>query len=627
MEDVEVCGIFGIVTPRKFESMIKSKLSLAEKAQHHRGPDIIKQEVFSCNNWSLGLSHQRLSILDLSDAGAQPMKSSSNRSTIIYNGEVYNYKEISEELNDIEFNSSTDTEVVVNAIEKFGINNALKKFNGMWAFAWFSQDQNKIYLCRDRAGVKPLYYTIKKGSLYFSSEVKSILESVGDKFDLNIQAVGEYIYQANQDTENNSFFSEINSVPAGHYVSIDLSKAELELELHRYWNVLDAEPFVGEDLETHVKELFFDAVNLRLRSDVPVGVTLSGGLDSSAIASAMKSILGSAENLNILSAVAPHSDMDESEFIDEMVSYLQADVHKIKMEWEAKDALDLLRIVTWHNDSPAGSFSNVAHYLMMKEAHNQGITVILSGQGADELLCGYKKYLGFYIQHLVRTNKLISAFKVLGEFFINRSVINQFNVSEAKRYLPKFLVKREIDIGGVKLKSGYAPKNSRLKKAQSVQQRQAEDLESFSVPYLTHYEDRMSMAWSREIRLPFLDYRLMELFINLPIKKKIFNGWTKYIFRRAMIDILPDKICWRKDKQGFVSPQEKWLKDELKDDVLKIFSPDALIFKMGLIDRNNLLEKYHGFVQGESNIWYREIFAPLALEIWLQINKAYILEK
>ncbi|PWY56594.1 asparagine synthase (glutamine-hydrolyzing) [Legionella qingyii] len=620
-----MCGIAGVVTNFADKDIV-SCLKRAEIAQKHRGPDIQDIAHFKCEHWQLGFAHQRLSILDLSDAGAQPMSSAS--SCIIYNGEVYNYLTLKSSLQTTHFHSETDTEVVLCALDEQGIDTAVRAFNGMWAFAWLNQKTNKLYLCRDRAGVKPLYYYLKDNQLYFASEVKAILEMSGEQFHLDYQAVGEYLIQSIQDTSNNTFFEAIKAVPAGHYIEIDLKNQQLQLNLVPYWNVLDAEPFEGDNLHEHVASLFQDAVNIRMKSDVPIGVTLSGGLDSSSIAAMMQQHLGSAANLNILSVVSPGSKLDESVFIDKMAHFLGAKVHKLELSWSPTDAIDLLKKATWHNDAPLGSFSNVAHYLMMQKAHELGITVILSGQGADELLCGYKKYLGFYIQSLIRQKKIWRAFSLGWSFLINRSVVTQFNWKEAKRYLPKRWIKRrDIDISGAMIRKNYRSKALGLKQHQTITDRQIEDLSQFSVPFLTHYEDRMSMAWSREIRLPFLDYRLMELFINLPPHKKLGKGWTKLIFRESIKAYLPKKIVWRKDKQGFVNPQEEWLRNELVETVLSYFNESALIFKYQLVERNELLEKYRIYCANKSKsstVWYRDIFNPLALEIWLQLNKKYL---
>jgi asparagine synthase (glutamine-hydrolysing) len=622
-----MCGITGVLT--RNPELAEQALLRAGKVQTHRGPDIQDQKVLSIGDWSLGMGHQRLSILDLSDAGRQPMESSSKSSIIAYNGEVYNYKELNEQELNLQLRTGTDTEVVLEMLEKNGIEAALPMFNGMWAFAWYDNTNKMLYLARDRVGVKPLYYTVKNGSLYFASEIKAVLEAVGERFPLNPQVIGEYICQSLQDSSTATFFEGIEALPSGHFAAIDLSVETLQIETKSYWDVFSKpQPVKFDEAVIKARDIFRDSVRLRMRSDVPVGVTLSGGLDSSAIAAIMKEALVEGQELKVLSAVSPGSAQDESEFIDIMADHLGCNVDKISLGWKPEEAIELMRKVTWHNDSPLGSFSNVAHYLMMQKANELGITVILSGQGADELLCGYKKYLGFYIQSLLRKRHYFSAVKLVLGFIFNRSVLNQFSFQEAKRYLPARFSVKEVDIRGPML-NDYKPIQLGLLSGQAVQQRQGTDLGKFSVPYLTHYEDRMSMAWSREIRLPFLDYRLMELFVNLPTRFKLHKGWTKYIFRKAMEDYLPPAINWRKDKQGFVNPQEEWIRSELKDQVLEIFGEDALIFKFGLIDRKALLEKYTVFCEqgdGNGSVWYRDIFNPMALEIWMQTYQKFIIK-
>lgn len=616
-----MCGIFGHIS-KSSKKDVFSILKLGSDSQFHRGPNIQNNYIYESHDWLVGLSHQRLSIIDLSDAGAQPMSSENERSTIIYNGEVYNYLEIKDRLKPKTWKSNTDTEIVLNALEQYGVYEALNMFNGMWAIAWFNE--NKLYLARDRVGIKPLYYKADASSISFGSEVKSILESASEKFTINYQAVGEYLEQSLQDTDNNSFFNEIESLPAAHYLEIDLSGEELRYTLHKYW-----EPSISEDIQSHdeaIKEfkcLFEDAVKLRMRSDVPLGVTLSGGLDSSAIASVMKKC-SPQDNLNVLSAVSPGSKLDESPFIDIMVDHLGVKAHKVELGWSPEQTFDLLSTVTYHNDSPVGSLSNVAHYLMMEKAHDLGITVILSGQGADELLFGYKKYVGFYVQHLIEQRKYFKAAKTLLGFITNNTVVNQFSLAEAKRYIP-LLSNRKIDVMTDFLRSNYKAHNLQMKSSQSMNGRGWEDLTKFSVPYLTHYEDRMSMAWSREIRLPFLDYRVVEFLLRLNTNRKLCKGWTKYILREAMGTELPEQIVWRKDKQGFVNPQEEWLKADLKGQILDTFSEDALVFKLNLLNRDAILRKYADFCDNPSStVWYREIFAPIALEVWLKINEKYI---
>lgn len=613
-----MCGVTGVVTGNK-DLNIRRILKLSNDIQKHRGPDM--QGEYVCEDYGLnvGLSHQRLSILDLSEAGKQPMSSRSNRSVISYNGEVYNYKELALEFfPGDEFTS--DTQVVIELLECKGVFEALNYFNGMWAFAWLDVDAGKLYLARDRLGVKPLYYTFHEGDLYFASEVKGVLAACNKKFKLNHKVVANFLDKSLQDVDDETFFEGVFSLSAGCYVEIDLSSSVVNFECKKYWDVSsDIAPISFDDAVLRTRQLFEDAVALRMRSDVPVGVTLSGGLDSSAIAAVMQTRLVPGQKLTALSVVSPGSKHDESYFIDIMEKNLECDVDRIILDLTPDNAIQLLRKAAWHNDSPVASFSNVAHYLMMEKAKELGVTVILSGQGADELLCGYKKYVFFAVQYYLRNNKIKNFLSLVISFLFNRTVFTQFSFQEAKRYLPSFLKLNDIDIKGSALK-GFNSSYVGLSKDQGVVSRQVADVKCFSVPYLTHYEDRMSMAWSREIRLPFLDYRLVGFFLSLPVEYKLGKGWTKYIFRKALAPYLPDEICWRKDKQGFVNPQESWLKKELKSTVIDIFSERALIFKLDLVDREKLLRKYDDFCRENmvaSNVWYRDIFNPLSLEIWL----------
>lgn len=619
-----MCGIAGIYSGG--ELSVDNFERNANRFQIHRGPDFQSFRRFETGNAILSLIHQRLSILDLSSNGNQPMSSACNGYHLVYNGEIFNYKELYGELNIESLRSSSDTEVLLEIIAKFGVRDALNRFNGMWAFALYDQKNRKLILARDRFGVKPLYYFRNGKDLYFSSELKTITHSVDFRFTLNYQALGEFVQQSLQDTTESSFFNEIKSVPAGCFLEFNLDDFDQEPLLHKYWVGLEEE--CEERLTPEeVYKLFDDSVRIRMRSDVPVGLTLSGGIDSSAIAAMMTKHAADRSNINVLSIVSPGSNEDESEFVDLVANHLGLNVTKIELDWDKLDIDQLISRVTWHNDAPIGSFSNLAHFLLMEEAHKLGIKVILSGQGADEVLCGYKKYVGFYSQFLYRQKKFLKLSKLLFGFFFNRSVLNQFRIAEAKRYLPRLFKLSNETLLGEELVKYYSPVKLGLKASQDIVNRQIEDIEKFSVPYLTHYEDRMSMAFSTEIRLPFLDYRFVKRLTKAPIDLKLSKGWTKYIFRRAISKSLPSKIVWRKDKMGFTMPQDKWLRSTLKPQILSYFNEEALIFKLGLINRKKLLDNYESFCSRslfKKSIWYREIFAPFALEVWLQQNKDVI---
>jgi len=622
-----MCGIIGIVTR---DPNIHGTLQHAEQVQRHRGPDSQARAVYSVGGWQIGFAHQRLAILDLSDAGHQPMQLPTGEDTIIYNGEVYNYTELRRELQTAgyHFHSDTDTEVVLTALRHWGIAKALQRFNGMWAFAWLDHKRGRLYFARDRVGIKPFYYFQSGDTLYFASEIKTILTMVQGKFGLNHKVIRDYVAQALLDASDETMFQGILHLTAGHYAYIDLTQPALDIEFRRYWElpVDEIEPASEEALLEHCRELFFDAVKLRLRSDVPVGVLLSGGVDSSAIACAMHSILGRHADLNLLSAVSQDGRFDESPFIQQVARALRRDVYQVSIDLSPQQAIEALETLSWINDEPIGGFSSVAHYRLMAAAKDLGITVVLSGQGADELLCGYKKYVGFYLQYLLRRHCYAEAIGMLHSFWKRKTILSQFSFQEAKRYLPSLLTRSDIDIRGPALMP-YRPVAMGLDHTMTLQHRQAADIYHLSVPGLVHYEDRLSMAWSREIRLPFLDYRLMELLCPLAPQYKLHDGWTKFLFRKAMQRDMPKTVVWRKDKRGFINPGGEWLKHDLRPKVLDYFDKGSLIFNFGLINRQNLLKQYKMYCnqpEGKGNIWYQEIFSPLALEIWLRRFDNYL---
>lgn len=621
-----MCGIAGVIALR--EELVEPALARAQEAQAHRGPDGAGTLVRKIGAYWVGLAHRRLAILDTSERGKQPMSSIDSRHWLVHNGEVYNYREIRAELRALgdQFAGGSDTEVMLAAFVRWRIE-AIPRFNGMWGFAWLDCDQHRLILSRDRMGVKPLYLYARDDALFFASEIKAVLAMCQEKFEINHQVVGEYVSQSLLETSRETFFNGITKVPAGHNCVIDLEMPRIEPKLRPYWmlsrqtGATSLESAVGQ-----IGDLLADAVRLRLRSDVPVGVLLSGGIDSSSIASCMQQALGREADLNLLSAVSDGSRFDESPFIDAMARHLNRPVTKVRLELDPASAVDLLTRVCWHNDEPVGSFSNVAHYLLMKKARDLGITVILSGQGADEIFCGYKKYVAFAAQALLRGGRLGEAAKLILGFWRRGTIINQFALHEAKRYLPRLLRAGHAGVAGPALER-IERVDVGLARGTDVMDRQILDVQKLSVPVLTHYEDRMSMAWAREIRTPFLDYRLVEAAVALPTGMKLSRGWTKYVLRRAMEPLLPPAIAWRKDKLGFVNPEGEWLKRELRPVVLDILNGDSEIFRRGLLSRSALQGLYYQYCAqsaGRGSVSFKEIFQPLALETWLRTFASYL---
>ncbi len=592
------------------------------RIQRHRGPDGEGSWTGKVGGFQVGFTHNRLAILDLSEAGRQPMFLPDGSHALIYNGLVYNYKELRTELeaHGVRLRTQCDTEVVLWALATWG-ESAVAKFNGMWSLAWLDLRAGRLMLSRDRFGIKPLYIYRSRNALYFASEIKGILAGSDERFAINPVAAGRFLEQSLLDAQQETFFSAIEAVPAGHNLVYDLkSGARLEPRSYSYWSPASEANVNGNLAERieEVRETFADAVRIRLRSDVPVGVLLSGGLDSSSIAAVMRRVLGPDADLHVMSAISDDGTFDEKPFIEQMARHLGCPVHWVRLRGDPAEWFRLVSDVIYSNDEPIFSFATVAHYLLMQEAKGLGITSILSGQGADELLCGYLKFTGFYLGQLVRQGHIATAARVLAGFARRGTVLRQFEFSEARRYNP-LLRRVGIDIRGPRLMEANCTMPTGLGNG-GVIGRQHADLYQFSVPGLVHYEDRSAMAWSREIRLPFLDYRLVNLLLPLDPQWKMRDGWTKWIFRQAMKDWLPQPIVWRKDKQGFINPQSEWLKHELRPAIERfLLREDLLIVRNGLIDRGALARRYQAYcaqppLRGAYS--FKHVFNPIVLELW-----------
>jgi asparagine synthase (glutamine-hydrolysing) len=620
-----MCGISGILSFGG-SGDLRQPITSMVKSQSHRGPDGNGVWQGAHGEQHIALGHNRLAIFDLSEAGQQPFHSADKRHILVYNGELYNFPEIRAELRSLGviFRTQTDTEVVLNALITWGAERALRRFNGMWAFAWLDRGKATLTLSRDRVGEKPLYYYRGASAFYFGSEIKAILAGTNERFRVNLPVVARYIRQSLLDAQDETFFDGICALPAAHNLTLDLSGLpEVPTpRIERYWSPPMRDQFLGnvEDRIEAVRETFMDSVRIRLRSDVPVGVMLSGGLGSSSITAAMRAVLGRESELNIISAVSTDPRFNEERYIDLMTEHLQTRSHKFLWRPSGEQALKLLESVTYFNDEPVGDFSIAIHHLLMQLSRELGLTVILSGQGDDELLCGYKKYLGFYLHDLVRRGEVSRAVHVLAQFLSRRTVVSQFSLSEAKHYLPRFLRGRSIVTDGPVLRAVESSVDIGLGSG-GVIGRQCADITRFSVPTQVHYEDRMSMGCSREVRLPFLDYRMIELLLPWSPEWKLRDGWSKWIFRKALESLLPPSVVWRKDKLGFANPQSVWLKREFKPAIDAFLAGDLLSEQCGLIDRAAVRRVYADFCNTSASSSagrFQDFLHPIALEMWLR---------
>jgi len=629
-----MCGIFGILRTDG-QPLDRVTLDAAHRVQAHRGPDGRGDRTYKCAGKALTLAHQRLAIIDLSRAGAQPMETDDSSGSLSYNGELYNYIELRAELAGCgaRFLSQSDTEVLLQALHHWGAERALEKFNWMGAFAWFDRVNSRLTLACDAGAEKPLYYFTDEKRFAFASEIKTLLVLLGGRFALNRDVIGRFVFQGLSDASTDTFFEGIRRIEPGTYVTLDLVPQQPRLVVRRARPPVfpgDAAAMPLPQFVESLRELFIDAVRVRLRSDVPVGVLLSGGIDSSAIAAVAHRLQAHAVVPQLLSAVSEDPRFDESQHIARMERHLGVQAHRISLRTDPATLVAELTDVNWFNDAPVAGLSAVAHRRLMARARELGLTVILSGQGADELLLGYHKFLGFYLQSLLRQHRPLRAAAVLAGFCATRTVVTAFSLSEAKRYVP--LLGRlaggpvsQAAIEGDWLR-GWQVLPLGLG-AGSLADRQLADLRHYSVPALCHYEDRMSMAMSREIRLPFLDSRLIDLLLRAPDAFKLRHGWTKYAFRKAMEALLPHATSWRRDKKGFANPEGEWLKHDLADAVSEAFAPESLICRHGVInspEMQKLYARYRRQPVGRGVTWAQEIFAPFSLELWMRRYAAWI---
>nr|BFD59371.1 asparagine synthase (glutamine-hydrolyzing) [Bdellovibrio sp. CKG001] len=498
----------------------------------------------------------------------------------------------------------------------------------MWAFAFLDKKNERILISRDRFGKKPFYYYNIGSELYWASEIKYILKTSQHKFEINPAPVAAYLQQFLLETnEAETFFKEILKLPPGTFAWLDLKKDTLTLEPQKFYHfpIKEDSQVTPQRAQDELQFLIQDSVKIRLRSDVNVGFLLSGGLDSSLLSGVGCSLMpDSKEILKFLSVVSDNPAYDESYFIKKVENHLGIESQRINISHAPQSVFDQLSKVQWHNDEPITSLSAVTYYLMMEKAKELNTKVLISGQGADEIFCGYRKYLGFYVKALLQQKRPIKAFTTLLHFLKTRNLISEFDIGELKRYV-SLLNMGSPSVLSNSLKGQPQPFIGLADK--TLSERQLDDLFTFSVPALLHYEDRLSMASEREVRAPFLDYRIAEFGINLPMDFKLKDGWSKLILRKIANSYLPKDITWRSDKRGFTIPQELWFKNELRTQIETLLKGDCLIYQMNFVKKEVLLDKFSRYCDGGDKsklMSFKEIFTPIALENWLQVYKDYL---
>lgn len=579
-----MCGFAGLVfgdTRPVGKALVEGLLRTLE----HRGPDDrgiltwrnsggvrVSREPHNINDARALLVHQRLSILDLSPSGWQPMATADGRFWIAYNGEIYNYIELRRELEShgVSFQSRTDTEVLLNAWSIWGPE-SLNRLTGMFAFAILDTHQEVLHLVRDFFGIKPLYYARLPDGVAFASEIPPLLGIPGVSRAVNARKLARYLRFGLTDEGAETMYADIYQVPQGHYLRVDLKRGG-DFKIARYWKLVagDSHDLSFAGASNRIREIFLENVRLHLRSDVPVGAALSGGLDSSSIVSAIRHLEPGLE-LHTFSFIADDDHVSEERYVDIVARKNRTISHKVRIApQELVSDLDyLVRI----QGEPFGSTSIYAQHHIFREAKEQGIKVMLDGQGADELLAGYTPYGAARIISLLAEGRIKDAVELIAKqlklpgrknllmHLINRLLPPRANalVRKSAGYdlAPAWLnqgwfSERQVTFTPVTSISGLT--KERLKKEL------IESVEVTHLPHLLRYEDRNSMAHSIESRVPFLTPKLATFILSLPEEYILSaNGESKAVLRSAMRGLVPAPILDRRDKIGLATPEQKWM--------------------------------------------------------------------
>jgi asparagine synthase (glutamine-hydrolysing) len=604
---------------------IHQALPRALKKLQHRGPDDSGHELFVVNNSVIGLGHTRLSIIDLSSAGHQPMHGADGRYAIVFNGEIYNYRELREELKLFghQFRSDSDTEVLLAAWAQWNTD-CLSRLVGMFAFVVLDKHAKTMTCARDAFGIKPFFYKLNKADFSFASELPALLELLPNKPQLNWQRAYDYLVHGDYDSNEQTFFEDVHHLAAGHYLTIDLSSVAFNKPT-AWWipEIKESPDWSYERATEAVREQFLKNIRMHLRADVPLGAALSGGIDSSAVVCAMRYV---EPNLPIhtFSYIASGTDVNEEQWVDRVNAHVGAITHKVSLGPKdlAHDLDDMIRV----QGEPFGSTSIYAQYRVFQLAKESGVTVTLDGQGADEMLAGYSGYPGQRLRSLIEVGDWSGAW----EFFNHWSVwpgrnwlealkrllaensaeflYSGFRFLNGDRLVPSWINEDSLRRNGVKCHYPKKTFNHGNGKGRRVIEKLSCSLTKDGVISLLRHGDRNSMRFSVESRVPFLTIDMVNLLLSMPENYLISNqGETKHVFRAAMRGIVPDDVLDRKDKIGFATPEKDWLMSMaptvrcwLKDDI-----------SLSFLNQTKVLEEFDQIVAGQK---------PFSWHVWRWVN-------
>lgn len=624
-----MCGISGIIRKQNV-AVDREEILKMNDVMRHRGPD--SEGIYVDHN--IGLGHRRLSIVDLSERGSQPMISDDKRFVLVFNGEIYNYIELKEELQKegALFRTDTDTEVILEAYRYWG-QECTRRFNGMWSIILYDTEQKLVFISRDRFGVKPLYIYESGEELIFASEIKCITAIRPEEKIADTTQIARYLMKCQEDMDEHTFYMNIRNFPKSSNMIYDMHTGMKKYQ--KYWEINVTEfqqKWQYRNSYRKFRELLEDSVRIRLRADAEVGASLSGGLDSSTIVGIVSKKFHT--KIHTFSSIYKEKNCDEKEFIDCMNEFADTEPHYIYPD-RSEDIMKNIRKLIYFHDGPCHSASPYSGFCVYRGVGKQ-VKVLLDGQGADELFGGYLTFYIAKLKELLRQNTFISNVRAVNLVF---SVQNEW--PERTLMWNKEMLLRTLGARGYrelkKKQDENASNNAHKARIKYVKEFENIDLENKLqqngsivseldkelylrfwygiLPRILHDVDRNSMANSLEVRLPFLDYRLVEFSYTLTDQYKIRGRWTKYILRKSCRKYLPRKIACRRSKMGFPAPFDKWIKDERFKTEIKEYL-DA--FKeRNIVDGGSLEQVYIEHINGDKN-WADELFRMMSLEIWLQ---------
>lgn len=619
-----MCGILGGWSKDK-DFFSDTAIVTALKSISHRGPDDYGYErIDSMGGGEVLLGHTRLSIIDLSSAGHQPMHTADAEFSLVFNGEIYNYKEIRKELElaGHRFITSTDTEVLLISWSVWGPE-CLKKLIGMFSFVVYNKAKNSLTCVRDGFGIKPFFYRHEKTSFCFGSEIKPVVTLSSIKAKIDWQRSYDYLVQSDYDSDSRTFVDGVKHLMPGHYMVLDLHTGVLS-EPYKWWSpsLRQRSDISFSDAADLVRAEFLSSIKLHLRSDVPLGATLSGGLDSSAVVCAMRYVEPDAP-IHTFSYVAAGSHLSEQPWAEKVNNYVNAKGNFVSAS--SKDLVkDIDKLISCQGE-PFGSTSLYAQFRVFELAKNSGITVTLDGQGADELLAGYNGYPMQRMRSLLENREFADTFRFaknwskwpgrstktalmnLGASMLPDNLLNIASALFVRTPTPDWIDMDVLRDAGVVPKSLYNPLDGSHRGRRVVEQL-SKSLQVRGLPQLLRHGDRNSMHFSIESRVPFLTNNLAELLLSLPEDYLISSkGETKYVFRAAMRGIVPDEILDRKDKIGFETPEHAWLLEMAPTFRQWLVESEDIPF----IKTDELLKSFDAIISGKQ---------PFTWQVWRWIN-------